>query len=122
MEYTNFDLIINNKNKNIFGYKYKNDIDNNIKEHFTKCFKDWKGVSDMDILKLKEYVAKLTDNNIDIYGYTTKDCIVLNNNNKNVHYYINFNNDKIDLWYFNGTYYDNIIDDDFDILLMMLSY
>lgn len=121
MEYTNFDLIINNKNKNIFGYRYKNDIDNNIKEHFTKCFEDWKGVSNMDILILKDYVAKLTDNNIDIYGYTTKDCIVLKNNNKNVHYYINFNNDKIDLWYFNGNY-DSIIDDDFDILLMMLSY
>lgn len=122
MDYTNFDLVINNKNKNIYGYKYKNDIDNNIKEHFTKCFQDWKGVSDNDILTLKEYVAKLTDNNIDIYGYTTKDCIVLNNNNQNTHYYINFNNNKIDLWYFNGTYQHGMINDDFDVLLMILSY
>lgn len=122
MDYSNFELVINNHTKNIYGYKYKNIIDNDIKKNFTKCFNNWKGVSDEEILELKENVSKLTDNNINISGYTTKDSIVLINNiNNDIHYYINFNKDDIYLWYISGTYQISFCNDNFDVLLMMLS-
>lgn len=71
---------------------------------------------------MKENVSKLTDNNINISGYTTKDSIVLINNiNNDIHYYINFNKDDIYLWYISGTYQISFDNDNFDVLLMMLS-
>lgn len=122
MNYSNFELKIDNRTKNIYGYKYKYIINNDIKKNFTKCFNNWKCVSDEEILELKENVSKLTDNNINISGYTTKDSIVLINNiNNDIHYYINFNKDDIYLWYISGTYQISFDNDNFDVLLIMLS-
>ena len=123
MEYTNYDLLINNENRQIKVYKYKNEFDNNVAEVFRECYNDWQGVSDESINLLKTYVAKLTDNNMQITGCVSTDTISLYNRDYTRHYYIKFDSSlNIELWYVEGLYTEYQIADSFDILLMMFSY
>jgi hypothetical protein len=123
MEYTNYELLINNENRQIKVYKYKNDFDNNVAEVFRECYNDWRGVSDESINLLKTHVAKLTDNNMQITGCVSADTISLYNRDYTRHYYIKFDSNlNIELWYVEGLYTEYQIADSFDILLMMLSY
>ena len=123
MEYNNFELIINNTNKQIKVFKYKNEFNNNVADVFRECYGDWAGVSDESINLLKTYVAKLTDNNMQITGCVSADTISLYNRDYSRHYYIKFDSNlNIELWYIEGVYTEYQIADSFDILLMMLSY
>jgi len=123
MEYNNFELIINNTNKQIKVYKYKNEFNNNVADVFRECYCDWAGVSDESINLLKTHVAKLTDNNMQITGCVSSDTISLYNRDYSRHYYIKFDSNlNIELWYIEGVYTEYQIADSFDILLMMLSY
>lgn len=123
MEYSNFDLLINNENRQIKVYKYKKEFDNNVAEVFRECYNDWQGVSDESINLLKTHVAKLTDNNMQITGCVSDDTISLYNRDCSRHYYIKFDSNlNIELWYVEGVYTEYQIADSFDILLMMLSY
>lgn len=123
MDYSNFKLIIDNKSKQIKAYKYKKDIDNNVKDVFRECYNDWVGVSDETINIFKTHIAKMTDNNMQITGCVAGNTITLYNNDNSKHYYVKFNsNTNIELWYIEGVYIENHIADNFDILLMMLSY
>jgi hypothetical protein len=120
MNYDNFDLIVNNINKQIKIYKYNKNIEKEDKDLFLDAFKNWEIVSDDIILIVKELMAKYTDNNIKTTGYTTSDTITLFGNDK--HYYVYFTNNNIDIYYVEGTYETNVNIDSFDVLLMMLSY
>lgn len=120
MNYDNFDLIVNNINKQIKIYKYNKNIEKEDKDLFLDAFKNWEIVSDDIILIVKELMAKYTDNNIETTGYTTSDTITLFGNDK--HYYVYFTNNNIDIYYVEGTYETNVNIDSFDVLLMMLSY
>ena len=123
MEYSNFDLLINNVNRQIKVYKYKKEFDNNVAEVFRECYNDWQGVSDESINLLKTHVAKLTDNNMQITGCVSDDTISLYNRDCSRHYYIKFDRDlEIELWYVEGVYQEYQVADSFDVLLMMLSY
>jgi len=123
MEYTNYDLLINNENRQIKVYKYKKEFDNDVAEVFRECYNDWQGVSDESINLLKTHVAKLTDNDIQITGCVSDDTISLYNRDCSRHYYIKFDSSlNIELWYVEGLYTEYQIADSFDILLMMLSY
>ena len=123
MEYTNFELLINNENRQIKVYKYKKEFDNNVAEVFRECYNDWQGVSDESINLLKTHVAKLTDNNMQITGCVSDDTISLYNRDCSRHYYIKFDRDlEIELWYVEGVYQEYQVADSFDVLLMMLSY
>jgi hypothetical protein len=123
MEYTNYDLLINNENRQIKVYKYKKEFDNDVAEVFRECYNDWQGVSDESINLLKTHVAKLTDNDMQITGCVSDDTISLYNRDCSRHYYIKFDNSlNIELWYVEGLYTEYQIADSFDILLMMLSY
>ena len=123
MEYTNYELLINNENRKIKVYKYKKEFDINVAEVFRECYNDWQGVSDESINLLKTHVAKLTDNDMQITGCVSDDTISLYNRDCSRHYYIKFDRDlEIELWYVEGLYAEYQIADSFDILLMMLSY
>ena len=123
MEYSNFDLLINNVNRQIKVYKYKKEFDNNVAEVFRECYNDWQGVSDESINLLKTHVAKLTDNDMQITGCVSDDTISLYNRDCSRHYYIKFDRDlEIELWYVEGVYQEYQVADSFDVLLMMLSY
>jgi hypothetical protein len=123
MDYGNFELIINNESKQIKVYKYKKDLDIDVKDVFRICYNDWVGVSDDTINLLKTYIAKLTDNNMQITGCVSGDTISLHNNNHSKHYYVKFNSElEIELWYIEGVYQEYQFTDSFDVLLMMLSY
>ena len=63
MNYDNFDLIVNNTNKQIKIYKYNKNIEKEDKDLFLDAFKNWEIVSDDIILIVKELMAKYTDNN-----------------------------------------------------------
>lgn len=119
MNYSNYDLIIDNANKQIKVYKYNNEIDNEHKKIFKETWENWETVDDDVILNVKELIAKYTDNNLNIYGYTTQDTITFVNGN--IHYYIVFEYNDINIYYIEGTY-SSVVDDSFEILLMMLSY
>ena len=120
MNYDNFDLIVNNINKEIKIYEYNKNIEKEDKDLFLDAFKNWEIVSDDIILIVKELMAKYTDNNIKTTGYTTSDTITLFSDDK--HYYVYFTNNNIDIYYVEGTYETNVNIDSFDVLLMMLSY
>ena len=123
MEYSNFDLLINNVNRQIKVYKYIKEFDNNVAEVFRECYNDWQGVSDESINLLKTHVAKLTDNDMQITGCVSDDTISLYNRDCSRHYYIKFDRDlEIELWYVEGVYQEYQVADSFDVLLMMLSY
>ena len=123
MDYGNFELLINNERKQIKVYKYNKDFDNNVKEVFRECYSDWAGVSDDTINLFKTYIAKLTDNNMQITGCVSGNTISLYNRDYSRHYYVKFDSDlEIELWYIEGVYKEYQVADSFDVLLMMLSY
>jgi len=122
MDYSNYDLIINNESRQIKVYKYKKDFNNNVKEVFRDCYKDWAGVSDDTINQFKTYVAKLTDNNMQITGCVSENTISLYNRDNNRHYYVKFDSElEIELWYVEGVYQEYQVVDSFDDLILMLS-
>lgn len=123
MDYGNFELLINNALKQIKIYKYNKELDNNVKDVFRNCYKDWAGVSDDTIDLFKTHIAKLTDNNMQITGCVSGDTISLYNYDYNRHYYVKFDKElNIELWYIEGIYEEYQLADSFDELLMMLSY
>tara|TARA_B100000795_G_scaffold270044_1_gene262162 strand:- start:5445 stop:5816 length:372 start_codon:yes stop_codon:yes gene_type:complete len=122
MDYSKFTKIISNNYRNIYIYKYLDIIKDNDKILFEKCYNDWKGVSDEDILELKDSIAKYTDNNINIKGSICGNTIELYNYNSSIHSYIVFKNDKVyDIYYIEGIYETSISNENFEFLLMMLS-
>ena len=122
MDYSKFTKIFSNNNRNIFIYKYINIIKDSDKILFEKCYNDWKGVSDEDILVLKDSVSKYTDKNINIRGSICGNTIELYNYNSSIHNYIVFKDDKVcDIYYIEGIYETSILNENFEFLLMMLS-
>ena len=123
MDYGNFELLIDNQRNQIKVYKYNKDFDNNVKEVFRECYSDWAGVSDDTINQFKTYIAKLTDNNMQITGCVSGNTISLYNRDYSRHYYVKFDSElEIELWYIEGVYQEYQVADSFDVLLMMLSY
>jgi len=123
MDYNNFELLIDNQRNQIKVYKYNKDFDNNVKEVFRECYSDWAGVSDDTINQFKTYIAKLTDNNMQITGCVSGNTISLYNCDYSRHYYVKFDSElEIELWYIEGVYTEYQVADSFDVLLMMLSY
>ena len=105
MNHSNFDLLINNENKQIKVDKYNKDLDNNVKDIFRECYSDWSGVSNDIINQFKTHVAKLTDNNMQITGCVSGNTISLYNRDYSRHYYVKFDSDlEIELWYIEGVY------------------
>ena len=79
------------------------DFDNNVKEVFRECYSDWAGVSDDTINQFKTYIAKLTDNNMQITGCVSGNTISLYNRDYSRHYYVKFDSElEIELWYVEG--------------------
>ena len=107
MDYNQF---INYKNiiykNNIYFYKYNGDFDNNDIELFKDCYNNWYEISYNNLKLLKEKIAKLTDNNIMMFGNVMCDRIYFKHNEKNIHYYIVFINNTIELWYIVGNIND----------------
>lgn len=123
MDYSKFVKILSNNYKNIYVYKYIDIIKDSDKILFEKCYNDWTGVSDEDISVLKDSIAKYTDNNINIRGNICSNTIELYNDDSSIHYYIVFKNNKVnDIYYIEGVYETGILNDNFEFLLMMLSY
>jgi hypothetical protein len=123
MDYSKFAKILSNNYRNIYVYKYTDIIKDSDKILFEKCYNDWAGVSDEDISVLKDSIAKYTDNNINIRGNICSNTIELCNNDSSIHYYIVFKNNKVNnIYYIEGVYETGILNDNFEFLLMMLSY
>lgn len=109
MDYNQF---INYPNRisynNIYFYKYNGEFENNDIELFNECYNNWYTISLETHKLLKDKIAKLTDNNIMFHGYLMSDRIYFKHHEKNIHYYIVFRNNKIELWYIIGNIKDNI--------------
>ena len=104
------DLIFENKYRNIKVYKYQTIIEknSNIGNILLNGLLHWDSISDKEIQNIKNII---TNNDIGFKGYTITDAIVLQNDDKDIHYYVYFNNDNIELWYISGTY-DMVVCDD----------
>tara|TARA_B000000477_G_scaffold124573_1_gene132775 strand:+ start:7987 stop:8358 length:372 start_codon:yes stop_codon:yes gene_type:complete len=123
MDYSKFVKILSNNYRNIYVYKYIDIIKDSDKILFEKCYNNWVRVSDEDISVLKDSIAKYTDNNINIRGNICCNTIELYNDDSSIHYYIVFKNNKVnDIYYIEGVYETTIFNDNFEFLLMMLSY
>tara|TARA_B100001778_G_scaffold334587_1_gene346634 strand:+ start:5475 stop:5831 length:357 start_codon:yes stop_codon:yes gene_type:complete len=114
-------LIFENKYRNIKVYKYQECIkkNSNIGNILLNGLLHWDTISDEEVQSVKNI---LTNNSIGFKGYTIKDAIVLENADKNIHYYAYFNNENIELWYISGIYDMVICDDDinFNELLFII--
>lgn len=115
------DLIFENKDRNIKIYKFLNIIDKNssIGNILLNGLLHWNSINDQEILNIKNII---TNKNINVKGYTTKDTIVLLNDEQSIHYYAYFDNNNIEIWYIDGIYETPYIDDNltFKELLFIL--
>ena len=113
------DLIFENKQRNIKAYKCYNVIEktNNIGNILLNGLLHWNSINDQEILNIKNIIT-----NKNVKGYTTKDTIVLLNDEKSIHYYVYFDNNNIEIWYIDGIYDTVYIDDNltFKELLFIL--
>jgi len=113
------DLIFENKDRNIKIYKFLNIIDkNSLKGNILlNGLLHWYSINDEEILNIKNIIT-----NINVKGYTTKDTIVLLNDEKSIHYYVYFDNNNIEIWYIDGIYDTVYIDNNltFKELLFIL--
>lgn len=93
------ELIFKNKDKNLNIYKFFNNIelDSLNGKILLNGLYNWSTINNIDILNIKKIIT-----NIDVKGYTIKDTIILENNNKNIHYFINFTDNNIEIWYIEG--------------------
>tara|TARA_B110000483_G_scaffold215165_1_gene265654 strand:- start:576 stop:1124 length:549 start_codon:yes stop_codon:yes gene_type:complete len=122
MNYSNFEKIISNDNRQIYIYKFNNIINEQHIILFKKCFNDWQSVSDTDIDNLKDIIAKYTDNNSNIKGCVNSDTIELFSENHRTHYYIRFTDDNVtEIYYVEGCYQNIVNNEGFDLLLIMLA-
>tara|TARA_Y100000389_G_scaffold191630_1_gene218096 strand:- start:1247 stop:1597 length:351 start_codon:yes stop_codon:yes gene_type:complete len=103
MDYNQF---VNYSNNNIDFYKYIGDFDNNDIELFYECYNNWYEISQDTYKLLRDKIAKITDNNIMVSGYLMHDRIYFKHNEKNIHCYIVFINNIIELWYIIGNISD----------------
>jgi hypothetical protein len=95
-------------NNNIYFYKYNGEFENNDIELFNECYNNWYTISLENHKLLKDKIAKLTDNNIMFHGNIMCDRIYFKHYEKNIHYYIVFRNNTIELWYIIGNIKDII--------------
>jgi len=115
------DLIFENKYRNIKAYKCQNVIEknNNIGNILLNGLIHWDTISDEEVQNIKNII---TNNSIGFKGYTITDAIVIQNDDKDIHYYAYFNDENIELWYITGVY-DMVMCDDrikFNDLLFFL--
>ena len=110
MDYNQF---VNYSNNDIYIYKYIGDFDNNDIELFNECYNNWYEISQDTYKLLRDKIAKLTDNNIMVSGYLMCDRICFKHNEKNIHSYIVFRNNTIELWYIIGNINDIVYSRDF---------
>tara|TARA_B000000477_G_scaffold3642_1_gene3320 strand:+ start:11255 stop:11605 length:351 start_codon:yes stop_codon:yes gene_type:complete len=103
MDYNQF---VNYSNNDIYLYKYIGDFDNNDIELFNDCYNNWYEISQDTYKLLRDKIAKITDNNIMVSGHLMCDRIYFKHNEKNIHSYILFINNIIELWYIIGNIND----------------
>jgi hypothetical protein len=94
------ELIFENKYRNIKAYKSVKIIENDSNILLNGLL-HWDTISDEEVQNIKNII---TNNSEGFKGYTISDAIVIENDDKDIHYYAYFNNDNIELWYITGTY------------------